>query len=390
MRKLKVGITADLKTSLFSNGINQNALYLAMVYNDMGHDAHIIATGEDFKAQRELISIGVDNLPIKKLSDVLGNKEHYDIIIILGLRLEVSHVNALKHVNPNLKTVSYRCGNELFTDTEIILFDAHGGRSDSFQDLSLPPKPDQIWSIPQMEVTNLDYYTYMNGGQRDATVVPFIWDPIVTESLQKTEKIPNWGPRDTRRVSIMEPNLSLMKNAILPITFCDWFMRDGERLDSVYSWSTQKLSTNKRLIKVIQQGNPNLIKILSAEDRRPTLRVLNQYTDLVLSWQIENNLNYLYFDVMWAGWPLVHNAQFCQDIGYYYHMNQAGQAAAGMKDAFENHNIERGNEMKEKIKRFTRFNPALIEQYRMLTENLINGVFVKQKYHWETNTVSPL
>ena len=388
MRKLKIGITADLNISLFSNGINQNALYLAMLYQDMGHDAHIIASGDNPKAQRELNSIGVKNIEIKNIVEAI--KSSYDVIIILGLRLEESYINVFKKFNPNLKTVSYRCGNELFTDTEIILYNAHGVRSDSFQDLPLPPKPDQIWAIPQMEVTNLDYYTFMNRGQRNATVVPFVWDPIITENLQKTEKIPNWTPRDTRRVSIMEPNLSLMKNAILPITYCDWFMRNGERLDHIYSWSTQKLSTNKRLIKVIQHGNPDLIKILSAEDRRPTLRVLNNHTDLVLSWQMENNLNYLYFDVAWAGWPLVHNAQFCQDIGYYYHMNQADQAANQMKNAFENHTIELREEMKEKIKRFTRFNPALIEQYRILTENLVNDTFVKQQYHWETNTISPL
>ena len=390
MRKFKIGITADLSVSLFSNGINQNALYLAMMYRDMGYEAHIIATGDNPKAQRELKSIGIDQDQIEIKNIVEAIKVPYDVIIILGLRLEESHMSLFKKINPNVKTVSYRCGNEFFTDAEIILHDAHKARSESFQDLGAPPKPDQIWAIPQMEVTNLDYYTYMNRGQRNATVVPFIWDPIITESLQQTEKIPNWTPRDTRRVSIMEPNLSLMKNSILPITFCDWFSQDGERLDHIYSWSTQKLSTNKRLIKVIQQSEQNLIKILSAEDRRPTLRVLNNHTDLVLSWQMENNLNYLYFDVMWAGWPLVHNAQFCQDIGYYYHMNQAQQAAAGMKAAFETHTIEKRQEMRNQILRFTRQNPNLVEQYRILTENLVDGKFQKQQYHWETNTVSPV
>lgn len=388
MQKLKVGITADLTVSLFSNGINQNALYLAMLYNQMGHEASIIAAGEDPKAQRELKSIGISSIEIISIAKAF--EINYDMLIVVGIRLEQKHIDLFKKRNPSFKHVSYRCGNEIFTDTEIILHNAHQARSESFQALSNPPKPDQIWAIPQMEVTNLDYYTYINQGQRNATVVPFVWDPLITEGLQKTEKIPNWTPRDTRRISIMEPNLGMMKNCILPITFCDWFMRDGERLDHIYSWSTQKLSTNKRLIKVIQHGNPQLIKVLSAEDRRPTLRVLNNHTDLVLSWQMENNLNYLYFDVIWHGWPLVHNAQFCKDIGYYYNMNQAAEASAQMKNAFENHTEDYKDVMRERIKRFTKENPQLVEQYRMLTENLMNDTFVKQKYHWETNSVSTL
>ena len=385
---LKVGITADLSVSLFSNGINQNALYLAMMYRDMGHEAHIIASGENLKAQRELASIGITDLSIKKLSEAV--LVPYDMIIVLGLRLEEKHIRHFRGINDKFRYVSYRCGNELFTDTEMILHGSHQERQESFQSLPAPPKPDQIWVIPQMEVTNLDYYIHLNQNQRNATVVPFIWDPIITENLQKTEKIPNWTPRDTRRISIMEPNLSLMKNCVLPITYCNWFLEDGERIDHIYSWSTQKLSTSKRLIKIIQHGKPELLKILSAEDRRPTLRVLNNHTDLVLSWQMENNLNYLYFDVVWAGWPLVHNAQFCQDIGYYYHMNSAEQAAAQMKAAFETHTEEYRTEMQEKVKRFTRANPELLEQYRKLTDNLMNDTFVKQQYHWETNTISPV
>ena len=71
-------------------------------------------------------------------------------------------------------------------------------------------------------------------------------------------------------------------------------------------------------------------------------------------------------------------------------MNSAEQAAAQMKAAFETHTEEYRTEMQEKVKRFTRANPELLEQYRKLTDNLMNDTFVKQQYHWETNTISPV
>ncbi len=48
-----------------------------------------------------------------------------------------------------------------------------------------------------------------------------------------------------------------------------------------------------------------------------TLQFLSQMTDLVISHQIENALNYFYFDVCWQGYPLVYNAYMCRDIGYF-------------------------------------------------------------------------
>lgn len=39
---------------------------------------------------------------------------------------------------------------------------------------------------------------------------------------------------------------------------------------------------------------------------------------MVISHQWGNPLNYAYLEASWLGYPLVHNATLCQDLGFYY------------------------------------------------------------------------
>jgi len=59
-------------------------------------------------------------------------------------------------------------------------------------------------------------------------------------------------------------------------------------------------------------------KKISIEKRYNTLYFMKNFAEIAVSHQMENNLNYLYLDLAWMGWPIVHNASLCKDVGYYY------------------------------------------------------------------------
>jgi len=385
MKKLKIGITADFKTSLFSSGINQNAIYLSMLFNKMGHDSYLLVASEDSRVSEEIKGLGIKN--IKTIPVATSASIKWDIVISLGVAMHRQNYDIYKSVNPKLKYVSYKCGNEFFTKSETIIYDAHSERhSETTVPIENKVIPDQVWSIPQMENTNIDYYAYTQG-TKNVTVVPFVWDPLITESFQKTRSTSDWTPRDTRRIVVLEPNMSLMKNAIHPIMSVSAFLDKNERLDKITLGNSTRLGENKDLIKFIRTGHGDLFSKLEVAPRFPTLHVLEN-KDMVLSWQMENNLNYLYFDVVWHGYPLVHNANLCPDLGYYYKANDAEEAADQIKNAFENHTIEYKQEMRDKIQKYTIKNPNLIKGYKMLIKNLMEDNFTRQTYEWKTNTVS--
>jgi len=122
--------------------------------------------------------------------------------------------------------------------------------------------------------------------------------------------------------------------------------------------------------------------LVSAETRIAIMDSINRYVDIVLSWQWENNLNYLWLDVAWMGWPVVHNGSLCKDVGYYYNEFDIKNAQEKIQEVIENHNddkdyLERNRNI---IKRYTMDNGNLLDQYKMLIDNVINDEFIKYEY----------
>ena len=76
---MRVGITLDLKTSLFSSGINQNGIYLGMLYKKLGWDVVLLSIDTDGKAGEELDLLKINNLELCKYADSLNTS--FDLII---------------------------------------------------------------------------------------------------------------------------------------------------------------------------------------------------------------------------------------------------------------------------------------------------------------------
>lgn len=377
-----IGITIDLGTNIWSNGINQNAIYLANLLKEIGYIPYLIHL-----LDKEIEDInGIKSVSLKKSKNI-----PFNLIVQLGFIVTESTFNIFKQKNKTVKLVQYKCGNEFLVDMESILFNTNEKRTESLSqsNVNRPQKPNQIWSIPQMENTNLQYYAFMSK-QDKATVVPFIWEPLAIEDYAIENNFTTYTTRDLNRIGVMEPNLSVMKNCLLPMVAIESYYKQNKNISKVRLFSTEKLRTNKRLLQLIGSMDIYKDKLVSAEGRIPTLDALNKYIDLVLSWQWENNLNYLWLDVAWMGWPVIHNGSLCQDIGYYYPEFNIHAAILKLEEAILNHNndneyIQRNRQI---IKRYTHKNELLKEQYKILVENVLNNKFQKYSYDWKTNSIS--
>lgn len=59
---------------------------------------------------------------------------------------------------------------------------------------------------------------------------------------------------------------------------------------------------------------------MTVEARFMTPEFLSRYSDIVLSYQWECGLNYLYYETIYGNYPLVHNSEYLakENIGYFY------------------------------------------------------------------------
>ena len=384
---MKVGVTINVGTSsIWSAGVNQNAMYLAMLLKEAGHDSWILYSNQtksnNTKRTLDEIDTGVQLMDLNASLDT-----RFDVIIQLGLTVEKYMYDCWKKQNENLKFVCYECGNHFLIEQEKILYGMHNANVEHRpMEYAIP---DQVWSIPQMENTNLSYYKFSRKCD-NATVVPFIWDPVAIESHAKTHDYGLYEPREIKKIAVMEPNISVMKNCVFPIVVLENFVKkEYAELEKIYLVGAKKIKDNLAFKKLITKTTLLSKKLLTAESRIQTHHLLHNYVDLVISWQWENNLNYLYFDVAWLGWPVVHNANLCQDVGYYYEAFNADDGALKIKEAIENHNNDTDymSRMRKTIGRYTKENKKLQEQYTELLEDLVNDRFRKRTYDWQTNTV---
>ena len=136
------------------------------------------------------------------------------------------------------------------------------------------------------------------------------------------------------------------------------------------------------------KDNPKEPKI-QFTSRYPVCHYLAETTEIVLSHQWENPLNYSYLDVMFMGYPLIHNADMIQDAGYYYPDFNIEKAADKLEWVLKNHDDNREEyaaKNKVVLDRYTIKNEALVDTYDKLIENLYDGKNeMSMEYNWKTN-----
>lgn len=391
---ITIGLTKEYE-SLWINGIKLNALFLANTLIEIGdHNVWILDTSDSVGDLTKVVW-DTDRFPIFKFVDKF---KEVDLLITLGTSIPKSYSDAIKQINPNTKIIKYQCGNNYVVDMERVLFGDPEATGIPSWDLG----HDETWMIPQQEYQNFDYFqTIYRQEDHQIKVVPFIWDPMFIDennNLLKRlgKKLPIYSPKDIidKKISVMEPNMNVVKYALIPILIAEGYFRKAglNSFKQIWIASGKKLLANKyfkgMLVKLdlVTQKEP-LIKFVS---RYPVTTMLAEETDVVLSHQWENPLNYSYLDALHFGYPVVHNADMIKDAGYYYEGFKIKEGVKQLDAAINNHdsNIEEYNRKSKKVlNRYLSTNPKLVDTYKKLIENLFdnNKHKLSYKYDWKTN-----
>ena len=88
------------------------------------------------------------------------------------------------------------------------------------------------------------------------------------------------------------------------------------------------------------------------------------------------------------GYPVLHNAPMCKDLGYYYEGSDTVDGAAKLDYILTEHdkNIDAYNDRNDKVlMRYYADNPKLVKAYDMLIDNLFKGGNHGLEYNPKTN-----
>jgi hypothetical protein len=131
-------------------------------------------------------------------------------------------------------------------------------------------------------------------------------------------------------------------------------------------------------------------KKIFMESRYNTPYFLAEHTDIVLSHQWGNPLNYAYLDALHFGYPLVHNADMIKDMGYYYNDFNILSGAEQLIKALSEHDLHH-EEYKRRsafaLNRYRATNKSLSDLYDKLIDELFETKDwdLSYEYDWKTN-----
>lgn len=404
---MKIGITGGFKPNdtIWKNGIAQNTL---MLYDAL--DAiDIVDKVCIFNINPEDIDITVDtylqgyNLVNMNSNNINQIRDEYDVLITLAAIPPVDWMDIFKQKESN-KIIFYKGGNSFINQIEMVLYGQFKGwpnvdlSSKKLQENYL--KVDEIWMVPQQEFHNKDYFeiTY----RTTSRVVPFVWSPKFIEDAAHhiKQQYPDLEPLfdnkkiDRWRAVSFEPNMSVLKNMMPIINYVEFAYRNmskeqKSKFEKLIITNAAGHRSNKELLHSISYMD--LVKDGKAalDGRYPIVYILSKFTEMVVSHQWGNALNYAYLDACYFGIPLIHNAHLCQDLGYYYEDWNLKKAGSLIVKVMEEriYDTEYTERQRSILDRYTIKNIDMLESYKKLLLNLWSKDFIDSKYNWKTNSI---
>tara|TARA_A100001037_G_scaffold290408_1_gene303198 strand:+ start:472 stop:1674 length:1203 start_codon:yes stop_codon:yes gene_type:complete len=383
---MKIGITVGIRDygeSLWINGMKLNAIMLAQLLNNSteNYEVMMLQTVAGVKIDQGGMAWSLEEFPTYYYKDKIME---CDLVILLGGQIQKTWINDFKKKGG--KVVFYKCGNSYVVHLEDVLF-REPNRKERYTKL-VESNLDELWYVPQQHECNEHYYKCIH--RMDVKPVPFVWHPRwldksikVTDNLHKTNKYKEPAgyqiTGNKKRLTVMEPNLNIVKYSLYPLMIAETSYRGDIGKENIEHIS---ITNGKKIIKSSEYpgtiSNFDLLKDgkIFVESRYPVVHFLSQHSDILLCHQLLNPLNYLYLDAAYMGYPVLHNAWMCPDVGYYYNNFDVDEGSKMLDKILTEHDkdLEGYKERNQAASwRYNVDNPELVKTYDRLIDNLMNN-----------------
>lgn len=377
--RLNIGITffaSEQINKIWSNGTVQNVMFLYMLLKQSPRIGEVyLINGGDADHLPETLLPPHLKPALARFEEVV---ETLDVLIDFHVQLSTEQAQACNQ--HGVKMVQYKSGNVFVMEIENTIFNLPRPNS-----LMNGIQYDLTWTLPHHARTNKTYLETLY--RTDVVIMPYIWDPIfINWSLEETGIGRKYfyqpgqiGRPAKKRVAILEPNFNIVKTCHYPLLVCEQAYRNRPDLFSnVYINNIEHMRAQKNFIHFTHYLDLVKDNIASFEGRYDTPYFLTNHAEIVVTHNWENQMNNLYFDALYGGYPLVHNSEILRNFGYYYEPFDTHSGAQALINAMQNHdqNFNQNQEQnKHLFNHLSVYNPQNINAH---VDSLF-GLFVDQR-----------
>lgn len=352
VKALRVGVTIFLREgtqSIWENGIFQNGHFLLNLLEKSSHiqQLFLVNGGNGQINQANDVLVGT-SIPVISMAEAM---DAVDVIIELSAQLNPDW--GREFVDKGGKIIGMRVANDFVLDAERMAFDMTPAML-----FSRVPY-HKIWTLPAFEKSCASYYQY--GFDAPVEVMQHLWSPELIDKGSEAQGLPfSYKPgRNRWRLAVLEPNLSTVKTSHMPMMVCDAaYRRDPQKIEHMYVFNTLAMKehgafvTFARCLDLVKHG------IGTFEGRLPLFQIMNQLAEGVVSHHWENAQNYLYYELLHGGFPLIHNSDMLDGCGYYYPSFDPEQGGLALLQAIAEHDLNLGSYKADAQKFLWKLNPT--------------------------------
>ena len=370
-RKIIILCTATItETNIHANGLFQNVVVFYRMFDSMGYAPILLVNDKpkDLKnipeSLRKCRTIVTDDMIKQPMANVVG-------MIEIGMSLDPIVRNFVKMIGGRIFKVYL--GNILNIDIETPIFlnnhnFAHHvvGNNDS---ILVSPHYGQ----------HAEYASYLNHvpvkGPLEDLIAPYVWDP---EIIMSGERIEWRAPKNSEEeiFIIMEPNISFQKCSLVPLLIMEkWYREKGS------NWKGKLILANgERFLMVphfLENVKPyltifkdNKVEITGRQDIVSTLQEWPTATFILHNYN--NEFNYMTLELLYTGFPVLHNSPSWSEVGYAYKDADLAEGASLVEAARTQH-VERLGTYRAHAHllawKYSPYNPEIQKAWARIIEN---------------------
>jgi hypothetical protein len=367
--KLRIGVTfarpsEDPVVLLWSSGMGQNSVLLVLLLQRLADVGEVVMVDCSGIAAPHPLAVW-SGVATTLAQDAI---ERLDIIIECGMRGPPDLMKRFRDRGGRL--VSYMAGNSMAMNFEALASGMPHGET-----VSTVPF-DAVWITPQHWTINRASCLLTRSPVVEK--VPHIWGHIFIEARARATGVNPFyktdRATDALRVGVLEPNVNVRKTFHLPLLACEEALRCApDTIDHVLLFNTVAIKLVPHFLELTSSLDLFRACRLFSEGRMPIAEVLHRHIDAVVVHQWENDLNYLYWDVLWSGHPLIHISPSLEGVGYPYASFDPADGGRALIEAARCHRGRAAAARAKALEFLSRFSKGSLS-VRARHEELIAGV----------------
>ncbi|MFM9921709.1 DUF2827 domain-containing protein [Variovorax sp. H27-G14] len=369
--RIGISVLTHAGQNIWENGIGQNVLFLARLLQRIGFvESVTLVDAGDQQAMPPQVDPAALGLGFGRARELTGA---LDVVIEMAGALDVQWLSYFRACGGR---VVFHCVGQPFVSlAEPIVFTDKGH-------FSPPERCDEVWLLPKDEV-----FTPMMRTLHRCPVfeVPYLWSrQFLAQRVAEVEALGHrfgYMPRTPEqpgfRVAIFEPNISVVKSSSVPMLVCDAAYRaDRDAVVSMQVLNTLHLKDHPTMLYLA--NSLDLVRAHKAvfHGRNDFAGFMVQFADAVVSHQWQNAQNYSHLDALYGNYPLVHNAPWLREAGYYYPDFDIAAGARQLLQAVRGHDAQLDDYRARSHRVFDALDPlgpANVDSYAQRLLHLVGG-----------------